>query len=55
MHKYYVHFNGAVWFVKEAEFFESKGGLTEPWGKAWKPIYADSIEHARLKAEVGKF
>lgn len=50
MNKYYVHFNGAAWFVKEAEFFESQGGLTEAWGKGWKQIYADSIEHGRLKA-----
>lgn len=52
MNKYYVMFNGAAWFVKEAVFFESQGGLTEDWGKAWEPIYADSIEHARDKAKL---
>lgn len=50
--KYYVHFNGAAWFVKEAKFFEKQGGLREPWGKAWESIEADSIEHARCKAEL---
>lgn len=47
---YYVMYNGASWFVKEAEFFESQGGLKEDWGKNWKVIYATSIEHARDKA-----
>lgn len=50
MSKYYVHNNGASWFVKEAEFFESQGGLSEPWGKNWKSLTADSIEGARKKA-----
>lgn len=50
MKKFYVHHNGHSWFVKEAGFFEDQGGLTEPWGKAWKPIYATSIEDARAKA-----
>lgn len=52
--KYYVWFNGAAWFVKEADFFERQGGLTKEWGKAWKPIYATSIEHARDKAELDR-
>lgn len=50
MNQYYVVFNGGAWIVKEAKFFVSQGGLTQEWGKAWKPIYADSLEHARLKA-----
>jgi hypothetical protein len=52
MELYYVHFNGAAWFVKDGKFFESQGGLKEEWGKNWKPLYADSIEHARCKAEL---
>lgn len=50
MNRYYVLWNGAAWFVKEASFFISQGGLEESWGKAWRPILADSIEDARLKA-----
>lgn len=38
-------------FVKEAGFFRSQGGLTEEWGRAWVPVHANSIEHAR---EIGK-
>ena len=46
---HYVHFNGATVFVKEAEFFRSQGGLTEDWGRAWRPITARSIGEARRK------
>lgn len=49
---YYVYYNGHSWFVKTAEFFEQQGGLTEEWGKSWKPIYATTIEHARDKAKI---
>lgn len=52
MGKYYVHWNGSAWFVKTAEYFEIQGGLFQRWGRFWKPIEADSIEHARKKAEV---
>ncbi len=37
--------------VKEAEFFIAQGGLTQPWGKHWRPVEADSLEQAR---EQGK-
>jgi hypothetical protein len=50
VYEYYVTFNGASWFVKEAGFFKQQGGLTEPWGQRWKLIRADSIEDARIKA-----
>lgn len=50
MKKFYVNNNGHSWFVKEAQFFEDQGGLTEPWGQNWKPIWANSIEDARAKA-----
>lgn len=34
--------------IKEAEFFVEQGGLTKPWGAAWKPIHgATSIGDAR--------
>lgn len=50
---HYVHCNcngtGAI-FVKEAGFFESQGGLTADWGKAWKPVVAKSIIDAREEA-----
>ena len=50
MKKFYAHHNGHSWFVKEAQFFEAQGGLTEPWGQNWKPILANGIEDARAKA-----
>lgn len=34
-------------YVKKADFFESQGGLTDPWGRDWEPIEADSLIHAR--------
>lgn len=52
MNKYYAHYNGHSWFIKEAAFFEEQGGLTKPWGRNWKPIWADSLEQARTKAEL---
>lgn len=50
MRKFYVHHNGHSWFVKTAILFIEQGGLTQPWGKAWDEIEADSVEHARQKA-----
>lgn len=50
MKRYYVHFNGHSWFVKEEDFFIIQGGLEESWGKAWRLICADSIEDARSRA-----
>ncbi len=47
--KFYVHYNGASVFVKEGEFFKKQGGLRLGWGKAWRPLEADSIEDAREK------
>ena len=47
---FFVHFNGAAWFVKEGEFFESQGGLTEDWGKAWHAIGAYNTDDARARA-----
>lgn len=50
---HYVHCNsGNALFVKEANFFESQGGITESWGKAWVPVVAKSIEDARREASV---
>jgi hypothetical protein len=42
--------SGSALFVKEAEFFESQGGLTDAWGCAWVPVEAKSIEDARKQA-----
>lgn len=36
-------------YVKERDFFISQKGDKEEWGKTWKLIEADSIEHARCK------
>lgn len=48
---HYVHCNaGNALFVKEAGFFTSQGGLTQPWGKHWRPVVARSIDDARRKA-----
>lgn len=41
--------SGSV-FVKEKDYFVSQGGLTEPWGRDWIEITANSIEDAREKA-----
>ena len=50
--KYFVHRNDAgVVFVKESSFFEKQGGLTEPWGRDWKPLRAHSIDAARRLGE----
>lgn len=36
--------------IKEADFFESQGGLTQDWGKRWEPIIGCStIGEARRK------
>ncbi len=52
---FYVHYNGASWFVKEAEFFSSQKGHEEEWGKAWTPIRAQSIAEVRTLCEqMGK-
>lgn len=45
---------GAV-FVKEAFFFKQQGGLTESWGKAWRPVIAASIDDARKQASEFKY
>lgn len=55
MEKFYVMFNGAAWFAKTGAYFESQGGLAEAWGKGWKPIWANSIDHARELAKQGVF
>ena len=34
-------------YVKEAWYFIKQGGLTQDWGKSWKPVNAESIEAAR--------
>lgn len=49
--KYYIHWNGAAWFVKEEQFFIDQGGKNSKWGKHWHLIEANSIEDARKKAE----
>jgi hypothetical protein len=50
---YYVLHNGSAWFVKDAACFISQGGLSESWGKNWKRVRANSVEHAREVAAAG--
>lgn len=38
-------------FVKEAGFFRGQGGLTQEWGKEWRPVVATSIEAARAMGQ----
>ncbi len=38
-------------FVKDAAFFIQQGGLSASWSKNWRPVVADSIEHARELAK----
>lgn len=49
---HYVHFNGAAYFVKTAEMFKQQGGDADAWGRAWRPVTATSIEHARTIAKT---
>lgn len=49
---HYVNWNGGAWMVKEGQFFKEQGGLTQRWGRHWRAIYADTIEHARDKARL---
>ncbi len=44
---YYINETHAAVYVKDREFFESQGGLTDDWGRGWRPVYAKSCEHAR--------
>ncbi len=34
-------------YVKDGEFFESKGGQTSDWGRAWERIEATTLHDAR--------
>lgn len=38
---------GGSVFVKTLDFFRSQGGFIDAWGRAWKPVVAESIEDAR--------
>lgn len=52
METYYVLIEPYAVYVKEGKFFKDQGGLKEEWGKNWKPIIAEGIEHARLIGET---
>lgn len=41
-------------YVKEGNFFRDQGGLTDDWGKNWIPIYATSLNDARLKCHASE-
>jgi len=49
---YWVHYNGAAWFVKTDEMFREQGGRVQPWGHGWRAITALGIEHARVMADA---
>jgi hypothetical protein len=44
----------ATVYVKGGEFFRAQRGLTDEWGKAWTPIFAESLNDARLKAHASE-
>lgn len=48
---HFVHCNsGDALFVKEADFFQSQGGLADAWGRCWVPVVATSVGDARRQA-----
>lgn len=47
MAEFYILIKPRAVYVKEGEFFRSQNGHRETWGKGWKCVEADSIEHAR--------
>ena len=47
---YVINTTGQTLFVKVAEFFKEQGGLTQDWGKNWKPVVATSVGDARRQA-----
>lgn len=50
MDQFYVHFNGAAVFVKEASFLQAQKEDSPDWDtSAWAgPISADGVNHARV-------
>jgi hypothetical protein len=46
---HYVSRNAGAVFVKTADFFHQQGGLSQEWGRAWRPVQAASIGEARRK------
>ena len=50
MPAFYVHYNGAAVFVKEANFLQAQKKEDPNWDtSAWKgPVQADGVEHARM-------
>lgn len=49
---HYVWYNGASHFVKVAGLFVEQNGMTEPWGKNWRPVVATSIANARDQSKA---
>ena len=43
---YYIRHNGHSVFVKGVALFFKQGGETKEWVKAWKAVWAKSIEEA---------
>lgn len=50
--RHFIMVNEAGVYVKDGDFFVQQGGLKEPWGKNWKEIDADGLNHARMIGEA---
>ena len=53
--RYMVHMNsGRAVFVKEGKFFDKQvaENPSDTWHTHWKEVYAEGIEHARLKGKI---
>jgi len=48
---FYVHHNGAAWFVKDEELFTTQRGHELEWGRNWEPIKAPNLTTAREVAQ----
>lgn len=49
--KHFIMVNAAGVYVKDGDLFVQQGGLKDPWGKNWKEIDADGLNHARMIGE----
>lgn len=47
LHNYYVLVEPWAVYVKDAELFVAQGGLQDEWGKRWRLVKAESVEHAQ--------
>lgn len=53
LNQYYALVQPPNVVVEQAHYFESRGGLTSEWGKAWEKISAIDLEDAyRIAKEI---